>query len=415
MGLGMRKLTKNIIVGVTLFIAFFVFSADKASAAVQGLNFPRDTINTGNPEAYAQHLIKFGLPLESLQVSAGDYILIDFPFYSSLTEPTFLSGSFTGNPVFSVIDKRIRITGIELLPGKTLQINGINAYNPANRDEYDVYIRISSDPDGIVTRNMAQIIATPTDNSVSVSATIMANVGTLKVTGYAAPGLFLTFSENGTIIGTTTGTPTGTFSQIFPGINPVQHTIIIFGTDSVNRTTSPVTIEAFTRVRELTIVSGVLMPPTMSIDKDQITQGESLTISGMGVPGHMIIIYTQPAPDESYQTAPELDGAWSHTITDTSSFEIGVHSVWAIDQDIFGGQSLYSRTLDFRVTQALPPNPGPPCDIEKGDLSCDLLVNIVDFSILLYYWGTNNGVADINADGSVNLIDFSVMMFYWQG
>ncbi|PIP30852.1 hypothetical protein COX25_02510 [bacterium (Candidatus Howlettbacteria) CG23_combo_of_CG06-09_8_20_14_all_37_9] len=411
----MRKFTKNIIIGASLFIALFVFSVGKADATMQGLNFPKDVINTNNPEAYAQHLIRFSLPIESPQISASDYILIDFPFFSSPSEPVFLAGSFTGTPVYSVIDKRVRVTGIEVLPGKTLQVNGINAYNPVHADEYDVYIRISPDPDGIVVRNMAQVIAWTTDNSVAISATIMANVGTLKVTGYAAPGLFMTFSENGTIIGTTTASSVGTFSQIFPGIDPLQHTIIIFGTDSVNRTTSPVTIEVFTRVRELTIVSGVLMPPTVSIDKELIAQGESLTVSGMGVPGHMIIVYTQPVPDESYQVAPELNGAWSYTINDTSSFEIGVHSVWAVDQDIFGGQSLYSHTLTFRVTQALPPNPGPPCDISKGDLSCDTLVNIVDFSILLYYWGTNNSVADISADGNINLIDFSVMMFYWQG
>jgi len=40
---------------------------------------------------------------------------------------------------------------------------------------------------------------------------------------------------------------------------------------------------------------------------------------------------------------------------------------------------------------------------------------LVDFSILLYNWGTANSAADINGDGTVSLADFSIMMYYWTG
>jgi len=50
-----------------------------------------------------------------------------------------------------------------------------------------------------------------------------------------------------------------------------------------------------------------------------------------------------------------------------------------------------------------------------ADLNHDGRVNITDFSILLYYWGTNNACADQNHDGTVDLTDFSIMMFYWTG
>jgi len=42
-------------------------------------------------------------------------------------------------------------------------------------------------------------------------------------------------------------------------------------------------------------------------------------------------------------------------------------------------------------------------------------VNITDFSILLYWWGTDNACADQNHNGTVDLIDFSIMMYYWTG
>jgi hypothetical protein len=48
-------------------------------------------------------------------------------------------------------------------------------------------------------------------------------------------------------------------------------------------------------------------------------------------------------------------------------------------------------------------------------LNADKKVNLTDFSILLYNWGTKNPCADQNHDGNVNLIDFSIMMFNWTG
>ena len=51
----------------------------------------------------------------------------------------------------------------------------------------------------------------------------------------------------------------------------------------------------------------------------------------------------------------------------------------------------------------------------EADLNGDGRVNITDFSILLYHWGTDNECADQNQNGVVDLIDFSVMMYYWTG
>jgi len=57
----------------------------------------------------------------------------------------------------------------------------------------------------------------------------------------------------------------------------------------------------------------------------------------------------------------------------------------------------------------------PECS-PHGDINNDGYVDIVDFSILLYFWGqTNpsNPCADINRDGIVDIIDFSIMLYWW--
>ena len=55
----------------------------------------------------------------------------------------------------------------------------------------------------------------------------------------------------------------------------------------------------------------------------------------------------------------------------------------------------------------------PVEDISEGDLNCDSIINLTDFSILMYYWGTTDDTADINEDDIVNISDFSIMMYYW--
>jgi len=40
---------------------------------------------------------------------------------------------------------------------------------------------------------------------------------------------------------------------------------------------------------------------------------------------------------------------------------------------------------------------------------------LVDFSIMLYWWGKYNPGVDMNQDGIVNLPDFSILMYYWTG
>jgi len=49
------------------------------------------------------------------------------------------------------------------------------------------------------------------------------------------------------------------------------------------------------------------------------------------------------------------------------------------------------------------------------DLNCDGRINIVDFSILLYWFNRLSPPyrVDFNKDGLVDIIDFSIMAFYW--
>ena len=58
----------------------------------------------------------------------------------------------------------------------------------------------------------------------------------------------------------------------------------------------------------------------------------------------------------------------------------------------------------------------------RGDLNGDCLVDLIDFSILIFWWDRTLGPEairfeqqDLNNDGVVDLRDFSILAYYWTG
>lgn len=383
--------------------------------AAGGLDNARDTINTNLPNAIATHDIRFTLPVSATPVSTDDYIFINMAFFSDITEPTQILGDYSGTPTVSIISTYIRVTGISFSPGVTINLYGVTAINPTESGDFVIYIRITEDADGLIVRNEAGVLAKNTTGSVTVSAYLEADIGMLRIIGYGSPGMFVSFAEGSTPIGSTTANDIGRFAQVFPGMAEAVHTITITGYDIYNRTTPPTIVQAFTRMHELTTISDIILPPTIELNTNRITPGEAIEISGRGTPDYRAMIFTEP-PLNSFEVDVNDLGEYQYTFSDTSNLELGDHKIYALLQNLIGSQSLFSNTLFFRVISGEEePGEEPVCNISRGDLNCDDLVDLVDFSILLFYWGSNEGLADINNDGTVNLVDFSVMMFYWQG
>ena len=83
-----------------------------------------------------------------------------------------------------------------------------------------------------------------------------------------------------------------------------------------------------------------------------------------------------------------------------------------------GSSNTISDILIASTTSAVNDAVGknPPGDTAaRTDINGDKKVNLVDFSIMLSFWGTSRASADINSDGTVNLADFSILLFNWTG
>lgn len=162
----------------------------------------------------------------------------------------------------------------------------------------------------------------------------------------------------------------------------------------------------------VTTISGVYIAPTIDLDKNSVRQGDPITIFGKTVPDTKVNIHINSEEEYIETTDSGEAGQWE-IVFDTMPLEVEFHTAKALfEVDVEGNiiQSGFSKSVSFHVGKL---GGEPLCP--EADLNHDGRVNLTDFSILLFHWGTDNACADQNQNGVVDLIDFSIMMYYWTG
>lgn len=158
----------------------------------------------------------------------------------------------------------------------------------------------------------------------------------------------------------------------------------------------------------VTSVNNIYVPPTISVSDRQIAPGSLLTIFGQSVPTAKVITNLDKDTSGALAATAEANGKWSLQL-DTKSIAQGFHSAKASFMLSSSSISGFGKSINFFVGNKLPSGGVSP------DLNGDGKVNLVDFSIFLLSWNTNDVRSDFNQDGIVNLADFSIMLFDWTG
>jgi hypothetical protein len=123
------------------------------------------------------------------------------------------------------------------------------------------------------------------------------------------------------------------------------------------------------------------------------------------------MIYSSGTALDAYTRYPTLAATTTATSTATTTSGGGGGAT-------YGGGGGFPLP-PFRIETEKPPP--TPCDspiVERVDLSGDCRVDMVDLSILMYYYrrsGPDIAEYDFNENGRVDLFDVSVMMYYWTG
>ena len=233
----------------------------------------------------------------------------------------------------------------------------------------------------------------------------------VTVQGRAYPNSNVNILKDGNVIGVVSSDSQARFSFSTDGVEPGVSTFGFWAEDRLGLRSISYTVTFEVSEGASTVVSGVFIPPTIDMEDTVIDPGESVRIFGTSVPEVDIETHIHSEAKLVRGTTSGEDGRWSIDL-DTSPLEIGQHTARSFFKLNVGGSALessYSRAITFFVGIDAPA-PGLTADLNR-----DGRVNLADFSILLFHWGTTNPAGDVNGDGQVGLADFSIMLFQWTG
>lgn len=240
--------------------------------------------------------------------------------------------------------------------------------------------------------------------------------------GRAYPSVLVTALRNGAVASSKAALSDGSFEFKMSGLQPGIYTFGVYAVDAKGRTSLTLSFTINVIGGLTTTVSGILIPPTITANRDVFFPGETLELDGFAYGEGEVHVVLNSSHEIVESVPAESDGAWLLSFP-VERLGLGDHASRAKARSVFGDQSTFSETRLFRIVQRGVPgvdaSPAPAATplCRGADLNFDGKVNLTDFSVMLFWWQTRNPVhpcVDINKDGIVNLRDFSMMMYQWK-
>lgn len=320
-------------------------------------------------------------------------------------------------------------------------INGFTFYaninGHANSTTYTYYVRCSdlygtvNDDDYVISFALA---ATPISNtSIQTDKTSSGQGGTgpfpngssvlylatVTFSGYASPLSTITVLRDGAPQEVARARSDGYFTVTATGMERGAYTFMVYATDNSIKSASYSSTMSLGQGTN-NAISNIVIPPIIMAEKDTAATGESVRIFGTTVPGAQVELFVatqgaSPSTAKRYMATSSkanpssADGFWEITVPGRDLAK-GTYS--------FRARTIQSPLLQSPMSSSVYVGIGgvaAPSTFNRSDINRDGKVNLVDFSIMLSFWGTDDADADINQDGIVNLADFSIMLFNWTG
>jgi len=234
----------------------------------------------------------------------------------------------------------------------------------------------------------------------------------ISIIGSAYPSQTINILLDTRLVGSVRSTAAGRFeftTAASPGTASLGFWALdITGTRSITlNTTFDVTQGAVTNI------NGIVLPPTIRLNNQNVNPGDQVSVSGQAVPSATVEVVINNN-ELTQTTTSDVNGNWS-LVLDTARLRIAEHTIRA--RSITGNPPLTTQSNFSTALQLFVGVDGRPTT--GSDLNRDGRVNLTDFSILIFWWGTNGGnsnpPADINGNGRVGIEDFSILLFNWTG
>ncbi len=250
-------------------------------------------------------------------------------------------------------------------------------------------------------------IASSTESSVLLAGTSSSGGGgaggvtitetQVLVSGKASPEAIVTLLRDGQPAATATADANADFQITLSGITAGNYVFGLYGEDRAGRRSAILSFPV-TAVRGTTTAAGpFFLAPTAEAGKSGI--------EGMSVPGAEILIAGISGSVDRVKAGS--DGAYTYPLSPSAS-SAGKRGLQA-KASAGGAVSPFSRSVGERPSL-------------RGDFNKDEKIDIVDFSIMSYWYkkplagpAEDFEKKDFNGDGVIDLVDLSIMVFYWTG
>lgn len=234
----------------------------------------------------------------------------------------------------------------------------------------------------------------------------------VTIQGRAFPSVTVNVLIDGESVGTVRTNSRGEFT-FNVDTDPGTASFSFWATDT--RGTRSATVNTTFDVTQgaVTNLSGILIPPTLRSSIATLNPGDTISLSGQTVPNATVEVSVDNGKRTLTATSDAL-GSWSLDLN-TNGLTADTHTVKA--RFVTGTGQLKTESQYGSLVSLFVGVEGKTTS--NSDLNRDGKVNLIDFSILIFWWGTDGGgsnpPADINKNGKVGLEDFSILLFNWTG
>ena len=234
----------------------------------------------------------------------------------------------------------------------------------------------------------------------------------ISVKGLSYPSRTINILLDTKSVGSVKASSAGEF-EFSTDASPGTASLSFWATD--NKDTRSITYSTTFDVTQgaVTNIKGIILPPTIRVVNQNVDPGDIIEVSGQSIPDATIEVHVDDS-DLIETTTSDGSGNWV-LMLDTGKLQIAEHTIKA--RSVNGTpplttQSNFSSSLQLFV--------GVDGQITTpSDLNRDGKINLIDFSIMIFWWGTDAGnsnpSADINGNGNVGIEDFSILLFNWTG
>jgi hypothetical protein len=233
--------------------------------------------------------------------------------------------------------------------------------------------------------------------------------------GISYPNSTITVIRDAAIAGSFNADNQGHFEAVIENLPAGSYSFSLYATDNTGVKSANLSFAPTLTAGTTYFVRDLLIPPTISTEHSEIKQGENLVIRGFSQPNSLVTLNLSGPSSRIFTSSANPAGFYQFAVN-TNTLDKGDYETFSFSA-LNGRQSQPSLKVGFKIGDKTVAPPKDEC--KRSDLNCDGRVNLIDFSILLYFWdkppNEPNPRADIDKSGWVGIKDLSIMLYDWTG